>query len=126
GRASMTIAYPTTPTAGRRRTGRPAYQTKAAESSRATPSANAVGGIAARSAGVRLIGAGSHSVNDASATPNKVARTRYVRRPAVTPPPSSVAWAVSTHAAAIANGGISGSMYCGNFDLLSVKNSRGP
>src|SRR5205807_8141008 len=55
GSASMTIAYPITPMAGRSRTGRPAYQTNAAEISSATPSAHAVGGIAARSAGVGLI-----------------------------------------------------------------------
>ena len=94
--------------------------------SSATPSDKAVGGMAARSAGVRLIGAGNHSVNDASATPNSVAIMRYVRLPAVSPPPSSVACAVSTRAAPMAKGGMSGKTYCGSFDLLIVKNSSGP
>ena len=59
GTTIMVSAYPITASAGRGWAGRPACHTKAAETSKAIPNASAVGGIAARSAGVRLIGAGS-------------------------------------------------------------------
>ena len=62
-----------TASAGRGCSGRAAYATINAEAISAIPSASAVGGMAARSAGVRLMGAGSHTVSNTSATPNVAA-----------------------------------------------------
>ena len=65
--AMTTTAYPNSVV--RRRRVRAPNATRAAEQSTTIPSATAVGGIAAFSAGVRLMGAGSQLVSATSARP---------------------------------------------------------
>src|SRR5262245_40894572 len=70
GVAITTTAYTITSSAGRGCCARPAYHTIAADTSTTTPRASAVGGIAARSAGVSAIGACIQMVNEANARPS--------------------------------------------------------
>jgi len=65
--AMTTTAYPKIVVRGRRV--RAPSPTRMAEQSTTIPSATAVGGMAAFSAGVRLMGAGSQSVSATSARP---------------------------------------------------------
>src|SRR2546429_545169 len=73
GIAITTMAYPAITARGRRI--RAPAATHAAETNSTTPSASAVGGIAAFSAGVRSIGAGSQWVRATSAAPANTATT---------------------------------------------------
>src|SRR5438309_3265603 len=71
--AMTTTAYPNSVV--RRRRVRAPNATRAAEQSTTIPSATAVGGIAAFSAGVRLMGAGSQLVSATSARPRSEEHT---------------------------------------------------
>ena len=89
---------------------RAANATRAAATSRAMPSSNAAGGIAARSAGVREIGAGIQRVSDTSASPSTAALATKPRQAKPTPSRAKA------RAAASATAGISGSTYCGSLE----------
>src|SRR4029077_8202933 len=112
-----TTAYPKKMVRGRRASA--PSPTRAAEQRATTPRATAVGGIADFSAAVRLIGAGSHQVSATSAPPRRAATGTYARAAVALPP------AVKLRVAASANAGIRGNTYCGNFDWLSERNTRG-
>src|SRR5690349_23209159 len=93
--------------------------TRAAEQSATIPSATAVGGIAAFSADVRLMGAGSHRVSAISDTPSTAVTSTYARAPVALPLEAKL------RAAARANAGMIGSTYCGSFDWLRERKSSG-
>src|SRR2546425_1107629 len=106
--AMTTTAYPNSVV--RRRRVRAPNATRAAEHSTTIPSATAVGGVAAFSAGVRLMGAGGQLVSAISARA-EMPQTRTWARAGVGPPP-----AVRFRVAARARAGINGSTYCGSLD----------